>query len=101
MVAAEELLEVIEEGFDLPADRKDPQDRIGVRVQQTGHKIAGLLYTGVRRVTHNQNLAGAQLFDYRADPMDEHAIAARSGRPYALRKLFGRQRNGILIKQAV
>src|SRR5258708_10131323 len=59
MIATEEFLEIIEEGLDPPADRKDVQDRFGVRVQQTGYEIAGVLDACVGSVTHDQNLASS------------------------------------------
>src|SRR5438046_1549127 len=57
MIAAEELLEIIEESLDLPADRQDAQDRLSVGLQKAGHEVTGLLYAGIRSRTHNQNLA--------------------------------------------
>src|SRR5438105_10662317 len=101
VIAAEEFLEVIEEGLDPPADRKDTQDRCRVGLQQAGHEVARLLQAGIRTRANDQNLTGTQLAHKGTHAMHKHRVAPRSRRPDVLRKLFGCQARRILLQAAI
>src|SRR5580704_6593408 len=98
MIAAEEFLQVIEEGFDPPSDRKNAQDRFRVRFQQAADEIARLLEGGIRTRTNHQNLAGTQLSDKGAYPMHKHRTATRSRGPHVLGEVLGCQGCGIRVQ---